>query len=986
MKYIEDNKLTDTNSNIISKIRTPYNNNTRRISIFLIYLMLIVIFIMTGINEKKAYAATSFKIYDYNTKKTTSYNGVIPVVTINGTKVADNKTCGILVNGVALLPYDIYFEASPIAADCIYDESKGIITISKYGSKITMTIGSKKATVNGKSKTLSVAPMKVKYVNSGLTKVLVPSRIVAETLGLDYNWNSSKQTISIKTKNLTLSYNDEEKFEYTGLQTKVSIDGKSLDLGKMPGIIVNNIAMLQAKKVFAESSIGAKYTYNKDEKKITIIKGNKKLVMTIGSKTAYLNDKKISLENAPLLVKNHETGVSYVMVPGRSTAINLGYEYAWDKTMAISKISTKKETSSTNTDNVLIGDTSNSGGTANSGNSGESSDTSNSNGSKTSNDAGNISGGNSDNNDTGNNPGNNSNNSSESNQAPELGDDRVYAEPGTVLNDWKADTLLYGISSGVHELIGNMNYNGIVGQISYAPDYITKNRNSDTFVFASNLPVGDVTSSNSQGVIRINVKNFSCIDQIFQLNSTESKLVNYITMYNNTANNEAIIEMNVNLSDYQYELNLSNDRMILYVTVYKNTVTKASIGVNEEGDYITISSMAPLHAELTDYIGQIDIKLPNTINGLEDFSSEITGARYIRSVVTAADDDSAHIILLADPGYELYVIENGNDYTLCLRPQDLKSSQNESNGSNGSIIETEDLITDKSGYEIIIPKPQNINKSMITEEDYYFDNYFVIRLKGDYTNYYNNNDIKYSSNVIKKITVSLNSSGDTEIKIATSKLQGYKIVMDSEAICVHIGEPKEIYKNIVVLDPGHGGPAKGAQYFGSYEKDINLQILYTVGKKYFCSDSSTLKVYYTRISDVDMALSDRAAFANKVGADLFVSLHMNAAELVPSARGTEVFYSVKNNSTNSSGLSSKKLAEMLYENLIDSLGTNTRGVKTENHTVTYRNTVPAVLIELGFMSNKEDYALLTNKEFQDKAAKTIYKTLLEVFKKYPTGR
>lgn len=1000
MKYIDANNDIINNKNSKTKktnSKTKIENNRKvitdkvhisRIKILIMSFVLAFFYLFTGIHNK-VYADSGFKIYDYATQRTTVYNGIVPTVTLNGAKIGDDRAKGILVNGIALLPYDTVFEASAIAADCNYDKDKGCITISKYGNKINMTIGSKKASVNGKSVTLSVAPMRVKYTASGLTKVLVPSRFVAETIGLGYNWYSNTRTIAIEKSSLSLSYNKTDSFEYTDLQTKVNINGKNVNLGKMPGLIVNNIAMLRAKKVFADSVIRADYSYNKSNKKITLKKDDKTLVMTIGSKTAYLNDKKISLDNAPMVVTNHETDTAFVMVPGRNTASYLGCDYVWDKASATSRISTENDSSDSTKS------------TDNNGNENNITDD---------NTDSNIDDNYDHNND--NNTGNNTDNDNtdSSNTEPELGDDGVYTEPGTVLYEWKADALTYGRSSDIHELNSDIYYSGIIGQVYYAyHDYINKKTNSDTFMFVSSVPFGNITSYSSDGKIRITVKNLSCTDQVYQLNGTDSSIVNTIAVHNNPNNYETVIELNVIPEDYQFDLNVTADKQTLYVTVYKNTVTSAAIGVNENGDYLTLSGLTPFQAEITDNSGQINITLPKSVNGLGELNSEITGTRYIRHILTSTSADSTHIIITANQGYEYYIIENGNEYTISFRSQGTAGNEPDTgnddtdtgNGEPGAgnddtdtgngepdtgSQEPEKPITDKSGYEIIIPRPQNLHKSMITDEDFYHKGYFVIRLKGDYTDYYQNKNIYHSSSTIKEVNVSLNTNGETEIKIVTTKLQGYKIATDSEAICVHIGDPRDIYKNIVVLDPGHGGSANGAQYFGSKEKDINLKILYTIGKKYFNSDTSKLKVYYTRVNDVDIPLSDRAAFVKKVGADLFVSLHMNAAEGAPNARGSEVFYSVKNNSPNSAGLRSQNLADLLNTKIYTTLGTKDRGVKTENHTVTYKCTVPAVLIELGFLSNKEDYALLTNDAFQDKTAKTIYDTLLEVFKKYPTGR
>jgi N-acetylmuramoyl-L-alanine amidase len=110
------------------------------------------------------------------------------------------------------------------------------------------------------------------------------------------------------------------------------------------------------------------------------------------------------------------------------------------------------------------------------------------------------------------------------------------------------------------------------------------------------------------------------------------------------------------------------------------------------------------------------------------------------------------------------------------------------------------------------------------------------------------------------------------------------------------------------------------------------------------------------------------------------------ANLNRTVYGTEVYYSSNNNSPNRAGLTSRTMADLFSDRISGNLGTKNRGSRAERYTVVHKNTVPAVLIELGFMSTESDFNKLSDPTFQDNAAKTIYETLLEVFSKYPTGR
>ena len=132
-------------------------------------------------------------------------------------------------------------------------------------------------------------------------------------------------------------------------------------------------------------------------------------------------------------------------------------------------------------------------------------------------------------------------------------------------------------------------------------------------------------------------------------------------------------------------------------------------------------------------------------------------------------------------------------------------------------------------------------------------------------------------------------------------------------------------------------------------------------------------------------LPDRAKFAKTVGADAFISLHMNSASN-SSANGTEVYYSVSNNSSSFSGITSKTMANLFRSQLLEDLGTKNRGTKTAGYYVIKNNSVPAILIELGFISGSSDFSRLTSENFQKKAAKSLYTGIVKMFSLYQTGR
>lgn len=889
--------------------------------------MLIIAFVLVCMQTNQAQAASSLKIYNYTTKKTINYTGKQVKVLYNGRQISKDSTPGILQDGIALVPYtDLFNKSGGIYADVKYDSSKGTITITKNNITIKMTLKSKSATVNGKKVTMPLAPVQIKYGAVKVTKILIPSRFVIENLGMKYTWYSSKNTIEIVSSGLSLSYNNGEPFEYKGTQGAVTIDGKSVDLEGMPSVIINNTAMLYAKKVYAQSKIKAEYTYSSDTQTVTLKKDNNELLMTIGSKIAYLNGKKVTLQQGPILVNNYELNTSFVMVPGQFTTTSLGYDYNWNKSQATSQITTKKNVATKPSDSTEDG----------------------------------------------------TNNTS----APELGDDSVIIEQGTVLAQWQAMSNIIGSSSGIHTIdTGSVAANR--GSLYYITrDYNNQKLNSETFVIVGNQPMNQVTSSSAGQTITIQLPNMECFPQTYQTYGSTSNYINMITT-ENTQDSGTQVSFQVLPEDYSYDIYTSPDQNSLYVTIYQRTLSSAVIGTNSSGDYITLTGANPKKINITMQDQFLYIDLLHTTNGLGDQQPAITGAKGLNAVYLFGLADRTQLILQLKEGYEYYTSSVDNKLNIIISPISGTIPVEPTNPS--TTIPTTPSDDDLSKYEITIPKPEGISNEMILHEDYYYDNQFAIKIPGDYTGFYASNNVMVNSKVVTGIKVLLNKNNETEILFTTSKLQGYKFAVKDNYIYVKIGNPKDIYKNIVVLDPGHGGGAVGAHYFNTYEKNLNYKILYTLGKKYFESNPWELKVYYTRTGDYDRTLDYRAGFASKVGADLFVSLHMNAST-AKTANGTEVYYSTSNNSPNKAGLTSKKLAEIYVKKMSNVMGTKNRGAVAARYTVVHKNTVPAILIELGFLSNENDFALISNEVYQEKAVRTIYETLLEIFKDYPTGR
>jgi len=178
-------------------------------------------------------------------------------------------------------------------------------------------------------------------------------------------------------------------------------------------------------------------------------------------------------------------------------------------------------------------------------------------------------------------------------------------------------------------------------------------------------------------------------------------------------------------------------------------------------------------------------------------------------------------------------------------------------------------------------------------------------------------------------------------------------------MCIVFGQEIATQKRIVI-DVGHGGKDSGAIGInGIQEKDAVLEIANEILKLNEQSEKP-LDIYLTRYSDTLISLSDRTKLAKALNADLFVSLHCNHSDN-PKARGIEVY--VADADSKYSG-DSTWFAYQAQVALNKNLGLKNRGVKFANFQVLREagGYCPAVLLELGFLSNKDEAQYLGVKE------------------------
>ncbi len=175
----------------------------------------------------------------------------------------------------------------------------------------------------------------------------------------------------------------------------------------------------------------------------------------------------------------------------------------------------------------------------------------------------------------------------------------------------------------------------------------------------------------------------------------------------------------------------------------------------------------------------------------------------------------------------------------------------------------------------------------------------------------------------------------------------------------------------LVLDAGHGGSDPGAQRGEAREKEMTLGIINQLKKRL---EASGAFITMTRSDDTFVSLEDRVKITNLVMPKAFVSVHINALESTNDIKGVETYFQTEQ---------SRPLAEAIHNSLYTSLGVPNRGIRKARFYVINHTTVPAILAEVGYISNKDEREKLISSDYQGKIADALAQGVILYVNKNP---
>lgn len=446
-----------------------------------------------------------------------------------------------------------------------------------------------------------------------------------------------------------------------------------------------------------------------------------------------------------------------------------------------------------------------------------------------------------------------------------------------------------------------------------------------------------------------------------EITKTNSDIVTGIRTATHENNGDSFTRVVFDLSGKKdYEVTQSADKKNITISFGKTMVDKISAVHSQNKDIITIGGTGSYGASvaMTADPQRIVVTIPNCQSNLSDKINTAELQYVLDGKVDTSKGNTVELVLAVEDLVQYSYREETQNLILEIYPTTLKNMR-----------------YDKNANVLYLDKKDKIDTGSVKFEDHYLDGYFDVTLSGDYESDYGYGTYDVKGTVVENIEVST-KGGNTTFRFKQNRISAYEVTAEGDSYAIRVKNPKEVYDKVLLLDAGHGGKDPGTSGNGMQEKNLTLTIAQKIEQEL---QGSGIKVYMTRNSDVYPENSTRAQTANDI-ADLMVSIHINSGP--ETANGTETLYQVHAND-NGARLTSKQLAEILQGKVVSATGNTNRGAKLRTDLlILNRTTVPAVIVEVIFITNTGDALKISNPAYQDQVAQAIADGIQEAVK-YP---
>ncbi len=746
--------------------------------------------------------------------------------------------------------------------------------------------------------------------------------IVFSTLGVHY--------VNAAQKGMKLVY-DGKTHLYTASPITLMVNGQKIVTKQMPPVIVQDTTLVPAREVF--EPLGATVEWKASSKETYITMGNTQIVLQMNNPIAQVNGIAKQMK-MPSKIINDKT-----MIPARFVAEELNFTVEWKNKERIVVIDAPKPTTPEGT--LAYHDTEEWGIEVAPPSKPEEQIP----------------------------PAHNDTTINEQPRVEELGG-------GDAGVDLKTQAIIWQniVEAGVNPI---EQFNDIESQKHLLTDVLTSTAEGNRLTIKTSTPISQVKHE----IIAGNRLVVDVYNANMKLKSTTTEIKNNpfvvsIRASQHQVSPEKITRVVFDLTNfYEYDAVLSSDRKELSFQIRRNSITKVQFSTVDEIDMVEIQGSFVPSTKIVRLTNPdrlvVDMSYADFLLGYREASIK---GQFIQTVRTSQFDDNTVRLVMETRGQPDYEIV----------PQTNMQSQNTLMIRLKQPVYQNISYTNNEKAQVVLRKFPDfpIQISNIEHIEGYINKQYTLTLPGDFLAQYGQGTFKIDDGILRSVTLQNNKDNKTEIFFMANKVNIYEVSEDENNIYISLIKPKDRYKQIVVLDPGHGGRDPGAVHNGLKEKDLTLKVglyLYELMQQ-----MPQTKVYMTRNTDVYPEFVDRTGLANELEADLFISIHFNA-NVSTKPKGTEVYYLARKNEYEGT-LTSKKAAQIMQNQLVSQLGTVNRGIKTENFIVLRNTIMPAVLLEIGFLSNAEDAQKFKNEENIWRSAQAIFNGIQQSFEQYSTQR
>ncbi|HYE10597.1 MAG TPA: N-acetylmuramoyl-L-alanine amidase family protein [Patescibacteria group bacterium] len=429
-------------------------------------------------------------------------------------------------------------------------------------------------------------------------------------------------------------------------------------------------------------------------------------------------------------------------------------------------------------------------------------------------------------------------------------------------------------------------------------------------------------------------------------------------------NNPAIVRVVVDLaSQKSYKVVQSEDKKTLSI-LYANVIAPVSYQKQEDIDVIVVKGASNLDTSFLKLDNPDRVVLDVKGAVFNDLLQNIPATSSILKSVRIGQFDvgTARVVMDVAPETYFQVETIGNTSKIYLSSYPFEFAQYNRN-YNTAVL---NLSPGKEVQYDMTVNPENNTVNVKIPLD--------LKLE--------NKRMDVNDNLVKYVDYKTEVINGEKVTLATISMQDSvesEVISGSAAKLIKIRFKRKItnlQQLTIVIDAGHGGKDPGAVASdGTREKDLNLDVAKRL-EKYL--RPMGFNIIMTRNDDTYVELGGRTDLANKNYADFFMSIHFNAFS--KTSNGIETLY-YPNEINEDYSISNRRIAEVFHNEVLKATQRGSRGISARPNLVVLNKTkMPAILAELGFLTNPEELALIKTDKYREDSARALAVSILKYFR------